>query len=271
MPIPDRATILAVIDVLITAFLIYQFLLIIKGRRAAQILLGLTVVLGLYTAARVAGLQLVRSLLETVAPYTAFALIVMFQSEIRRVLAQLGRRGMGFSQRLKQRESIEEIVLAVEQLARGKTGALIVLERYSGLRTFIESGVMVDAVVSRDLLLSIFQPKGALHDGAVIIQNERIVAAACFLPLSMNPAIMNSLGTRHRAAIGITEESDCLAIAVSEVTGTISVAVAGRMDRELTPAQVGARIAAHLGGGRPGARPQGELPAPAAPGQVNRV
>lgn len=271
MAILERLTILAVADILITAFLIYQFLLIIKGRRAAQILLGLTVVLGFYIGARLAGLQMVRSLLETVAPYTAFALIVMFQSEIRRVLAQLGRRGMGFSQRLKQRESIDEIQLAAEQLSRTKTGALIVLERYSGLRTFVESGVMLDAVVSRDLLLSIFHPKGALHDGAVIIQNERITAAACFLPLSMNPAIMNSLGTRHRAAIGITEESDCLAVIVSEETGTISVAAGGRIERELTVAALGSRIASHLGGGPKQAAAGTAQPGPAGQQQADGI
>src|SRR5262249_48330650 len=159
------------------------------------------------------------------APYTAFALIVMFQSEIRRLLARIGRRWwMGFGSRAERRESIDEILLAVETMARASTGALIVVERDIGLRTFIESGVNMDAMLSRDLLLAIFHPGAAMHDGAVIVQGDRIAAAACFLPLTTNPAVTSTLGTRHRAAIGVTEESDCVAIVVSEETGKISVA-----------------------------------------------
>src|SRR5262249_48738440 len=151
-------------------------------------------------------LDLLRSVLSTLAPYTAFALIVMFQSEIRRFLARIGRtRWLGLGGQLERREVVDEILLAVRQLAEDRHGALIVIERDIGLRTFIESGVAMDARVSRDLLCSIFHAGGALHDGAVIIQGDRIAAAACFLPLTTNPVMLRRLGTRHRAAIGVTE------------------------------------------------------------------
>jgi diadenylate cyclase len=242
-----RLTPIAVIDILLTAFLIYQFLIITKGRRAAHVLAGISLLVLLYVVALAANLELLRSILATMAPYTAIALIVMFQVEIRRVLARIGRRGMfGIGGRLKRREFVEEILLALEQFSKNKTGALIVIERDIGLRTFVESGVIMDAICSRDLLLAIFQPNGALHDGAVIIQNERIAAAACFLPLSLNPALMKSLGTRHRAAIGISEDTDCLALVVSEETGAISTAAFGEIQRNLTLAQVDQIIARHI-------------------------
>ena len=237
----------AVIDILAVGFLIYQFVSIIRGRRAAQILTGLLVLLGVYLAATYAGLELLRSVLQTLAPYTAFALIVMFQSDIRRLLARIGRRWwMGFGSRAERRESIEEILLAVEQMARARTGALIVVERDIGLRTFIESGVNLDALLSRDLLLAIFHPGAAMHDGAVIVQGDRIAAAACFLPLTTNPAVSSSKGTRHRAAMGVTEETDCVAVVVSEETGQISVASRGEMERDITIERLEERLAIHL-------------------------
>lgn len=252
-----KLTVFSAVDILITAFLIYQFLSILRGRRAANVLIGLGVLVALYVTALAANLELLRTVLQTIAPYTPLGLILMFQQEIRRMLARLGRQGwFGFGTRLKRREFVEEILLAIDQLARTRTGALIVLERDIGLRTFIESGVGLDALVSRDLLLAIFYPKAALHDGAAILQNDRIAAAACFLPLSGNTSLASTMGTRHRAGIGVTEESDCLAIIVSEETGQISVAEGGEIDRELTLAEVESRIVAHLGGkGRPATHP----------------
>jgi len=195
----------------------------------------------------VARLQLLRTLLETLAPYSVFALIVIFQSEIRRFLARIGRRRWVFAGEGSSRHEVaEEIALTVRDLAAGKIGAILVLERDIGLRTFIESGVRIDGVLSRNLLLSIFEPHSALHDGAVIIQGDRIAAAACFLPLSVNPRLAASLGTRHRAAVGITEESDCLAVVVSEETGAISIAVAGEIVSRLTPEDVEQRIIRHF-------------------------
>ncbi|HUS08696.1 MAG TPA: diadenylate cyclase CdaA [Bryobacteraceae bacterium] len=242
-----RPTLVSIVDILIVAFLIYQFLMIVRGRRAAHILNGALILVFIYAASVVFKLELLRSVLEMAAPYAPFALIVMFQSEIRRVLAQIGRRRwMTLGGSLKKREFADEMVLALTQLAQQKTGALVVLERDIGLRTFIESGVLLDATLSRDLLLSIFQDGSALHDGAVIVQNNRIAAAACFLPLSVKPALARELGTRHRAGIGVTEETDCIALIVSEETGNISVAAFGELEIDVTPRRLEERIAEHL-------------------------
>jgi diadenylate cyclase len=235
----------AVVDILLVAALIYQVVAILRGRRAANILSGVGIVVLLYVVSIAANLELVRSLLETLAPYTAFALIVMFQSEIRRMLARMGEpRWLSLGSRLEVREIADEILLAVENFTQHKTGALIVIERDIGLRTFIESGVPVDARVTRDLLLAIFMKDGALHDGAVIVQGGRVAAAACFLPLTMNPELSRKLGTRHRAGIGVTEETDALGIIVSEETGRISLARRGELESDLSLAELALRLGA---------------------------
>jgi len=229
-----KPTIADVCDILIVAFLIYQFLLMIRGRRAVHVLAGLVILGAIYVLAIRAKLEALRAVLVTLAPYTAIALIVMFQTELRRMLARLGRRPfLGISQ-LERHEVTQEILLAVSHLAQRKMGALIVVERKIGLRTFVESGVNLDAAVSRDLLCAIFFPGGALHDGAVIIQGDRIASAACFLPLSTNPLLITELGTRHRAALGITEESDCFSVVVSEETGKISIAAFAEIELDVT-------------------------------------
>jgi diadenylate cyclase len=261
MPSLPQLTLTAIVDILVVAFLIYQFVMIVRGRRAAHILTGIGVLILVYVGASWAGLQLLPSILAALAPYSAFAVIVMFQSEIRRMLARLGRRRWtGFGTRLQQRESMDEIMLAIAQLSQQKTGALIVLERNIGLRTFIESGVFLDAYISRDLLLAIFENGGALHDGAIIVQGDRVSAAACFLPLSMNPTLLRKLGTRHRAAIGITEETDCLAVVVSEETGRISIAAFGDIETDLTLERAEERMARHFGRRAP-QRSEPETPA----------
>jgi len=264
IPSLPKLTLTAVIDILIVAFLIYQLIQVVRHTRAAHILAGIGVVLVTYLVAIWAGLELLRSILATVVPYTAVALIVLFQSEIRRTLARIGRRRwLGLGGELQRRESIDDVLLALGRLSQSRVGALIVLERDTGLRTFIESGVALDARVSRDLLLSIFQPGGALHDGAVIIQGDRVRAAACFLPLSTNPAVARKLGTRHRAAIGITEEADCLALVVSEDTGRMSVAAFGEIEMELTLPRIGERLNKHFGRRRKREEPAaGRAPAP---------
>lgn len=232
LPISDMPplTLTVAIDILVVAFLIYQFIVLVRGRRAAHILTGVVILVAIYAVSAWAGLELLRTLLATLAPYTGFALIVMFQSELRRMLARIGRKPFGRFTELERREVADEILLALSQLAQQKIGALIVVERKIGLRTFVESGVSLDALLSRDLLCSIFQPLGALHDGAVIIQGDRATAAACFLPLTTNPLLSTNLGTRHRAAIGITEEADCIALVVSEETGRVSMAVHGEIE-----------------------------------------
>jgi diadenylate cyclase len=238
---------IAVIDVLAVAFLLYQFFLIIRGRRAVPIISGVITLIVVYAIALATGMGLLRTILEMLAPYSVFALIVMFQSDIRRVLARLGRRRLFMGQNNDRHDFSQEIVFALETLAQKRTGALIVLERDIGLRTFIESGVPVEGVLSRDLLLSVFHPGTAMHDGAVIVQGDRIAAAACFLPLSTNPRLMSTLGTRHRAAIGVTEETDCLSLVVSEETGRISVAAFGEIQTGLKLDDVERRIESHFG------------------------
>jgi len=228
-----KFTITAAIDILVVAVLIYQLLLIIRGRRAVHILLGIGILFLIYFIAVAAKLEVLRTLLATLAPYTPIALIVIFQSELRRMLARLGRRPFFGATQLERRELTQEILLAVAHLSQKRVGALIVLERKLGLRTFVESGVNLDAAISRDLLCSIFHPGGALHDGAVIIQGDRITAAACFLPLTTNPLLMTELGTRHRAALGITEEADCMAVVVSEETGRVSIAAFSEIELDV--------------------------------------
>jgi diadenylate cyclase len=200
----------------------------------------------LYGVALYTGLEAVRSVLSYIVPYLALAVIIMFQSEIRRTLARLGRKrwfGTGY----QRPEFTEDILIAVRRLAADKTGALIVIERDIGLRTFIESGVRLDAALSTDLLLAIFHPGAALHDGAAIVQKNKIAAANCFLPLTINPAVSSTFGTRHRAAIGITEETDCLSVVVSEETGRISVAAFGELSPGLSLREVDERICTHFG------------------------
>jgi diadenylate cyclase len=254
VPIVSKLTLRSAIDILALAVLIYQFVVIIRGRHAAHILTGLGVLLAVYVVSVWAQLSLLRSVLSGIAPYSAFALIVMFQSEIRRLLSRIGRfRWLGLEGELERREIADEITLAVQNMIDTKIGALIVIEREIGLRTFIESGVALDAVVSRDLLCSIFERGGALHDGAVIIQGDRVAAAACFLPLTTNPVMLRRMGTRHRAAIGVTEESDALAIVVSEETGQMAIAARGDLEPDVSMERLQERLTRHTVG-RAGAR-----------------
>jgi len=223
-----------VIDILVVAFLIYQILLLIRGTRAVQMAVGLTVVIVFFYLSPWRQLTTMAWLLENILPYFVFAIIVIFQSEIRRGLAHFGKTPFlsGFSS-IKRSDLYDEIVLAATTLAGKKTGALIVIEREIGLKNYIESGITLDSVVSYDLMVTIFDPSVPLHDGAVIIQKDRLAAAACFLPLTVNPRLSKAMGTRHRAAIGITEETDAVAIVVSEETGAISMAVGGKIHRSL--------------------------------------
>lgn len=225
---------IAIVDILIAAFVIYQALVFIQGRRAMHMVVGVALAVLFFYFSRWTRLDTVSWLLSTILPYFVFLLIIVFQSEIRRALAHFGQTAVpaGIS-RMNRTESTEEIMLAVEKLAANKTGALIVIERNIGLKTYVESGVALDAVLSYDLLVTIFNHDLPLHDGAVIVQNNRIAAAACFLPLTVKPRLSKDLGTRHRAAIGITEETDALAIIVSEETGSLALAHDGRIERGL--------------------------------------
>jgi len=223
-----------VLDILIVAFIIYQLLQFIRGTHAVQMALGGLVLVFLYWVSKWADLETVNWLLRTFTPYIVFGIIVVFQSEIRKVLAHLGRTPLfGAFTPQKTEEAIDEIVLATTTLASQRIGAIVVLEREIGLRSYIETGIGLDALVTYDLLISIFNPGTPLHDGAVIVQGNRLAAAACFLPLTVNPELSRTLGSRHRAAIGLTEDTDAVAIVVSEETGVISFVSGGQIRREL--------------------------------------
>jgi diadenylate cyclase len=234
-----------VIDILLVAIVIYQFLMLVRGTRAAPMLVGVAAVgLAVYIA-RVGELTTLNWLVSTLIPYIVFALIVVFQAEIRHALANLGSR-LTLSRVSSESDAYDDIVLAANLFSQNQTGALIVIEREIGLRTYVESGVPLDARLSYDLLATVFRPSAPLHDGAVIVQKDRIAAAACFLPLSMNPVLSTQMGTRHRAGIGITEETDAIAVIVSEETGAISLAVAGNFERDMTVEQLRERLSALL-------------------------
>ena len=235
-------SVISILDIVLVAILIYQFLALVRGTRAAPMLVGVAALGLAFYLARLGELRTLNWLLSTMLPYVVFALIVVFQSEIRHALANLGSRLSLMRSSSSVADVYDDIVLASNLFSQNQTGALIVIEREIGLRTYIESGVALDARLSYDLLATIFRPSAPLHDGAVIVQRDRIAAAACFLPLSMNPVLSTQLGTRHRAAIGITEETDAVAVIISEETGTISVAVAGTIERDLTVERLRERL-----------------------------
>jgi diadenylate cyclase len=252
MPSLPTLDLTGVIDILLVAFVVYEALMVVRGTRAGHILIGILTMVSIYGIASWMGLEALRSLLSFIVPYIGLAIIVLFQSEIRRTLARIGRKNwFGLARGFRGPEALSEIMMAVDQFAREKTGALIVLERDIGLRTFVESGVSLDARISRDILLSIFQTGLPMHDGAVVIQKDRIAAAACFLPLTTNAALSRAYGTRHRAAIGITEETDCLSVVVSEETGRISVAAFGELIPVLSLTDLEERVNSHFGVERP--------------------
>lgn len=236
----------SIVDVVLVAILIYQFLVLVRGTRAAPMLLGVAVLALAFYLARLGELSTLNWLLSTLLPYVVFALIVVFQAEIRHALANVGSRVSLMRSSSSVADVYDDIVLAANLFSQNQTGALIVIEREIGLRTYIESGVALDARLSYDLLATIFRPSAPLHDGAVIVQRDRIAAAACFLPLSMNPVLSTQLGTRHRAAIGITEETDAVAVIISEETGIISLAVGGNIERELTVERLRERLSSLL-------------------------
>ena len=233
-----------VVDILIVSLLIYEGLKLIRGTRAVQMAAGSLLILLLFYVSQLFPLQTVSWLIRSVLVYVVFAVIVLFQTDIRRGLSQLGSaplfRYFGRSERAA--ETIEEVVTAAAMLAKARVGAIVVFEREIGLRNYVESGIPLDAAVSYDLLTTIFQPTTPMHDGAVIISEERIAAAACFLPLTVNPKLDRDLGTRHRAAIGLTEECDAVAVIVSEERGEISLARHGRIARGLTLDELRARL-----------------------------
>jgi uncharacterized protein (TIGR00159 family) len=225
------------LDIALVSFLIYELLLLIRGTRAVQMALSGGFLIGLFFLSRWLELETVNWVIRNLATYVVFAIIVLFQSDIRRAMAHFGRAPFfRYFERVQSTdETIEELVTTATNLASRKIGAIIVIERQIGLRNYIESGIPLDAMVTYDLMAAIFLPGSPLHDGAAIIQGDRVGAAACFLPLSVNPKVSRELGTRHRAAIGLTEENDAVAVVVSEETGRISLVLGGDLQRGISP------------------------------------
>jgi diadenylate cyclase len=232
------------LDIGLVAFLIYELLLLIRGTRAVQMALSAGFLIGLFFVSRWYELETVNWVIRNLASYVVFAIIVLFQADIRRALAHFGRASFFryFERAASADETVEELVTTATSLATKRIGAIIAIERQIGLRNYIEGGIPLDATVTYDLLATIFQPGSPLHDGAAIVQGDRIAAAACFLPLSVNPRVSRDLGTRHRAAIGLTEENDAVAIVVSEETGNISLVTGGDLERGLTADTLRARL-----------------------------
>src|SRR5215467_5992300 len=222
------------VDILVVAVVLYRVFVMFKETRAVQMLIGLAGLMVASFAARRFELYGTSWLLENFWSFWVLALIVLFQPELRRALAQLGQsqlfQGVRLVAREKQSHLLDDVVKAADALAAKRIGALLVLERRMGLRNYADFGVPLDAVVSADLLVSIFLPYSPLHDGAVFLRGDRIVAAGCFLPLSRNTQLGREMGTRHRAALGLSEETDAVVLAVSEETGRISLAVGGHME-----------------------------------------
>jgi diadenylate cyclase len=233
-------------DIALVFLLVYGVLKLVRGTRAAPMAAGIAVFALLYWLAVNQGLATLEFVLRGALIYIGVAIIVLFQSEIRQALISFGNRvRLPFARRQRGQfgEGIyDEIVLAATSLASTKTGALIVIERNIGLKSIVNGGVKLDAELSYDLILSVFNPTSPLHDGAVVVCGHRVAAASCFLPLSLNPRLSKDLGTRHRAALGITEDSDAVAIVVSEETGLISFVQGGQIKRALDATKLRAAI-----------------------------
>lgn len=236
-------------DILIVAYLIYRLLLMIRGTRTAQMLIGLFVVVGGYFVAQRFELYILSWVIRNLLGYLFLTILVIFHPEIRRMLAQVGQNTFfRHFYGIEKSQVIDEIVRSTEWLSSRRIGALMVIERGIGLKPFINSGVTVEAEISKELLSSIFISGAPLHDGAAIIKDNRLVAAACFLPLTLSSDISQELGTRHRAAIGVTEETDAVVVIVSEETGSVSIAVSGEITRHLTSSEL-KRVLKNLLGG----------------------
>jgi diadenylate cyclase len=237
-----------IVDIIIVSVVVYEVLKLIRGTHAVQMAMGIALLVGMFYVSRGLQLETLNWLIRNVVGYLVFAAIVLMQADIRRALGMIGRAPIfrlfrRFERTRSDDDTIEELVVALRTLSTKRIGAIIVIERSVGLRNYIESGIPVDARLTYDLMVAIFQEESPLHDGAVIVQGERIAAAACFLPLTINPRLSRDLGSRHRAAIGVTEENDAVALVVSEETGVISIVKDGDIDREVEPDAVRGRLA----------------------------
>ncbi len=245
----------AVADILIVAYVIYRILVIIRGTRAVSLLKGIAVLFVATMLSNLLGLRTVYWLLQRAITMLFVALPIVFMPELRRALEQIGRGSLfagplGLLEKEDAIRLIADVARATTMMARDKVGALVVIERETGVAELMETGIKLDATVSAELLVNIFTPNSPLHDGAAIIKRNRIVAAGCYLPLSENPTISKKLGTRHRAALGLSEQSDAIVIVVSEETGVISLALNGKLTRYLDEGALKEKLAALLEVGR---------------------
>ncbi|UCF80341.1 MAG: diadenylate cyclase CdaA [Acidobacteriota bacterium] len=226
-------TLIDAFDILLVAFILYQVYRFARGTRALPMLWGIVVLALLYVGAEQLGFLATSRILKYLLPILPFAIVVIFQSTIRRALAAVGVNPLRALLQTTPSTKVDEIVLAVMTLAARRLGAFFVIEQGQGLRTYMETGIQLDARLSYDLLVNIFAPDTPLHDGAIVIQEDKVAAASCYLPLTLNPTLSRKFGTRHRAAIGITEETDAIAIVVSEESGTVSLAFSGEISENL--------------------------------------
>lgn len=232
-----------VLEILLLTVCIYYSYLGIRGTRGARVMTGLVMLfLGLSLVSQLFGLQVINWLISSLSAVIILALVVIFQPELRRLLAELGSHRL-LAGHTQNRESIEMLVEATFDLSDRHLGALIAIERSTDIQTHIESGVEVDASISPELLVTIFHSKTPLHDGGVIIRNDRVLSAACIFPVSQRPDLDRNLGLRHRAAIGLTEESDAIVVVVSEETGRVTLCYRGRIERDFTPETLRQRLA----------------------------
>ncbi|MGC5325172.1 diadenylate cyclase CdaA [Brevibacillus sp. SYSU BS000544] len=230
------------IDILLVTYVIYKLIMLVRGTRAVQLLKGILVIVVTWLLSKYFELKTLHWLMSQAFTFGVLALVIIFQPELRRALEQLGR-GKLFSRSQSQtdnfmQKTVQEVGKSVTYMAKRRIGALLVIERDTGLNDYVETGIPIEGKVSSELLINIFIPNTPLHDGAVIIRKDSILAAGCYLPLSENPSISKELGTRHRAAIGMSEVSDGISIVVSEETGTVSMAVNGHVTRNLTEEQL---------------------------------
>lgn len=239
-----------VVDILIVTYIIYHLILLVRGTRAIQLLKGILVLVLIWAVSTWFDLYTLKWLMNQMFTFGVLAIFIIFQPELRRGLEQLGR-GKLFGRTAAEDEEfskeIGDIIKAVNYLSRRKIGALLVFERNTGLNEYTESGIPMQSMISSELLINIFIPNTPLHDGAVIVQNRRIAAAACYLPLSENPFISKELGTRHRAAIGISEVADAVSVVVSEETGQISLAIEGQVVRDINEESLISKLYEELG------------------------
>ena len=241
-----------IVQILLVAVGFYYVLRLLARTRAIQMLIGVVLLSLVYVLARLLDLELVVVIMEKVFEYGAIAALIVFQPELRSALARLGQsRMLRFFNRMEESEVVEELVEAVERLARGRVGAIMAVERAVGLEEYALTGTPIDAKVSAGILSSIFAPYGPLHDGAVLLRGDTIIAAGVILPLTQFPVADKSLGTRHRAALGLSEETDALIVVVSEETGQVSIADRGRLERDVDMDRLRHMLAgATSGGGR---------------------